>query len=239
MVEGLFDPLAAVRAIASLDQMLSQKGFRPSLSTDFRAFADLRRTLRSGESEAALFDPQASAISPNKGFWMSLVAEEDGRTAALQAFRADHAEPTLADWALGWILGIYLKRSELVVPDRVEPPVNSVAKRFSGVVVYHGELWIAPDFRRRQLMEPFSRLGVLLSYIRWHPQAIWALNSEKMVMQGKMTQMGYAHQERGFLRWRFLPGSAEQSEWLSIADRSSIEQLIGEMTFTQSRSPPG
>lgn len=238
MVEGIADPLAAIRATGLLDETLAQRGFRSTLHTDFAAFARVRRELRDGEMEAPLFDSEVSGISPAKGFWMSL-SNAEGKTVALQAFRADHAEPTLADWALGWILGIYLKRSELIVPERVDPPQNSVAKRFSGIVVYHGELWIEPAHRKLDLMEPFSRLGVLLSYLRWRPVAIWALNSQKMAMQGKMTQMGYAHQERGFLRWRFLPGSADSSEWLSIADRSSIEQLIAEMTFTPPEYRPG
>jgi len=238
MIDGLTDPLAAVRAIGFLDVDLQAKGFRPSLSTDFQAFSELRRSLRGGEPEAALFDSRVSAISPRKGFWMSL-ATTGQKTVALQAFRADHAEPSLADWALGWILGIYMKRSELIVPERVHASANSVARRYSGIVVYHGELWLDPTVRGQDLMEPFSRLGVLLSYVRWHPQAIWALNSERMALQGKMTQMGYAHQERGFLHWRFLPGSADKSEWLSIADRASIEQLIGEMVFTRSEYPPG
>lgn len=238
MVDGLSDPLAAVRAVSSLDQDLRGKGFEAILDTDFSAFATLRRQVRGGEAEGPLFDPHVSAVSPSKGFWMSLVTPAR-RTVGLQAFRADHAEPTLADWALGWILGVYLKRAELIVPERVAAPVSSVAQRYSGIVVYHGELWLDPEFRGLQLMEPFSRLGVLLAYVRWHPQAIWALNSERMAMQGKMMQMGYAHQERGFLRWRFLPGSADRSEWLSIADRASIEQLIGDMIFTESGYRPG
>jgi hypothetical protein len=238
MVEGIADPLAAVRAVCSLDVELGGLGYRAALQTDFAAFSALRRKLRNGEAEAALFDVHASAITPKKGFWMSL-ANAEGRIVALQAFRADHAEPSLADWALGWILGVYLKRSELIVPERIEPPANSVAKRFSGTVVYHGELWLEREFRGQNLMEPFARLGVLLSYIRWQPVAIWALNSEDMALQGKMTRMGYAHQERGFLRWSFLPGSADSSEWLSIADRSAVEQLIEEMVLTRPECRPG
>lgn len=238
MVEGLADPLGAVRAIAALDQDLKERGVTASFSTDFAKFSALRSKLRGGEPVAALFDPEASALTSDKGFWMAL-ATPDGRTLALQAFRADVAEPSLADWALGWVLGIYLKRSELIIPEHVAPPANSVAKRISGVVVYHGELWIEPSFRQKSLMEPFSRMGVLLSYLRWRPSAVWALNSELMALKGQMTRMGYGYMERGFMRWRFMPGSAEASEWLSIADRESLEQLIGEMVLTRSGCRPG
>lgn len=237
-MEGLGDPLGAVRAIAALDQDLEGRGLTVSLSTDFAAFTALRPKLRDGEPVAALFDPAASALTSDKGLWMSLTGR-DGRILALQAFRADFAEPSLADWALGWVLGIYLKRSELIIPELVAAPANSVARRIRGVVVYHGELWIDPGYRQQSLMEPFSRMGVLLSFLRWRPAAVWALNSEKMALKGQMTRMGYAHMERGFMRWRFMPESADASEWLSIADPESLEQLIGEMVFTRSGCPRG
>lgn len=238
MVEGLADPLGAVRAIAALDRELAGHGFTVSLSTDFAAFTAVRSRLRGGAPVAPLFDPAASALPSGKGFWMKL-AGPGGCTRGLQAFRADFAEPSLADWALGWMIGIYLKRSELIIPAAVAQVDSSVAKRISGVVVYHGELWIEPTCRRQSLMEPFSRMGVLLSYLRWRPAAVWALSSEAMALKGQMTRMGYGYMERGFMRWRFLPENADASEWLSIADRTSLEQLIGEMVLTRSGCPQG
>lgn len=238
MVEGLADPLGAVRVIAALDWELAGRGFTVSLSTDFAAFTAVRSKLREGASVAPMFDPAASALPSDKGFWMKL-AGPDGCTRALQAFRADFAEPSLAEWALGWMLGIYLKRSELIIPAQVAQVDNSIAKRIRGVVVYHGELWIEPTCRHHSLMEPFSRMGVLLSYLRWRPAAIWALSSEAMALKGHMTRMGYGYMERGFLRWRFVPENADASEWLSIADRESLEQLIGEMALTQSECRQG
>ena len=171
MSHGLVDPLAAARAIAAVDGTLIKRGFTASLDTDFTAFSTVRRKLRAGKPEAAVFDPHASAITPKKAFWMSL-SDGRGEVVALQAFRADHAEPSLADWALGWMMGIYLKRSELVVPQRIDPPANSVAYKLKGTVVYHGELWLNREVRGDQVLEPFARLGMLLSYIRWRPKAI-------------------------------------------------------------------
>ena len=230
MASGLVDPLAAARAIATLDGTLAKRGFTASLDTNFETFSALRRTLRNGEAEAALFDHHASAITANKAFWMSL-ADRDGRVVALQAFRADHAEPNLADWALGWVLGIYLKRSELIIPQCIEPPPNSVARKLRGTMAYHGELWLDPSVRGDQVLDPFARLGMLSAYIRWRPKAIWALTNGKMARYANMPHWGYAHQERGFMRWQFLPDGAGESEWLSVADRASLERLIRELVI--------
>jgi hypothetical protein len=233
MVAGLVDPLAAARAIAAVDNTLMKRGFTASLDTCFTTFSAIRRKLRSGEPESAVFDPQASCITPKKAFWMSLT-DAQGQVVALQAFRADHADPTLADWALGWMIGVYLKRSELVVPQRIAPPPNSIAHTLSGTVVYHGELWLNREVRGDHILEPFARLGMLSSYIRWRPKAIWALTNGKMAYYANMPRWGYAHQERGFMSWQFQPDGACVSEWLSVADRPSLERLIREVVLRRS-----
>jgi hypothetical protein len=230
MAHGLADPLAAARAIAAVDATLSKRGYTASLETDFAAFSIVRRKLRSGKPESAVFDPQASAITPKKAFWMSLT-NCHGDCVALQAFRADHAEPSLADWALGWMMGVYLKRSELVIPRKIDPPADSIAHKISGTVVYHGELWLNHEVRGDQVLEPFARLGMLLSYIRWRPKAIWALTNGKMAYYANMPRWGYAHQERGFMSWQFEPDGACLSEWLSVADRPALERLIREVAI--------
>ena len=230
MSHGLVDPLAAARAIAAVDATLMKRGYTASLDTDFATFSAVRRKARSGKQESAVFDPLASAITPKKAFWMSLT-DGQGETVALQAFRADHAEPSLADWALGWMVGVYLKRSELVVPQRIKPPPDSVAHKLKGTVVYHGELWLRHEIRGDQILEPFARLGMLLSYIRWRPKAIWALTDSKMAYYANMPRWGYAHQERGFLSWQYEPDGACMSEWLSVADRPSLERLIRELVI--------
>jgi hypothetical protein len=233
MSHGLGDPLAAARAIAIVDSTLMKRGFTASLDTDFSAFSSLRRKLRSGEAVSPVFDPQVSAITSKKAFWMSLT-DTNGEVVALQAFRADHAEPTLADWALGWMIGVYLKRSELIVPQVIEPPSDSIAHKLSGTVVYHGELWLKREVRGEQILEPFARLGMLSSYIRWRPKAIWALSSGKVAYYANTSRWGYAYQERGFMRWQFQPEGACQSEWLSVADRDSLERLIRDVVIRRS-----
>jgi hypothetical protein len=89
------------------------------------------------------------------------------------------------------------------------------------------------------LVKWLARLGMLLSYIRWRPKAIWALSNSKMAYYANMPRWGYAYQERGFLRWQFQPGGASESEWLSVADRASLERLIREVVVRRPEYRPG
>ncbi len=217
------NPLMLARAICRLEREMGEMGFTPRVETDFDAFSRLRRKVRGGP-EAPLFDPAATSLPAERAFWMA-AEDEEGGTCALQAFRLDHATPDLGEWALGWVLGIYLKRNELIIPADVRPPENSVSRHIGGKVVYHGELWVDRKVRARRLVEVFSRLGMLLALIRWHPAAIWALIGNSMATRGHMIRMGYAHMEPGFMRWRFLPEAADSSEWLGLVEAENLERL--------------
>jgi hypothetical protein len=87
-----------------VDGTLMKRGFTARFETDFGAFSALRRKLRSASRNRPVFDPQATAITAQEGV-LDVVDRCAGEVVALQAFRADHAEPTLADWALGWMIG--------------------------------------------------------------------------------------------------------------------------------------
>ncbi len=234
-IRHIADPLVVARACARLEAEMSAAGYSVDIDGDFEAFREKRRQIRGGR-EAPLFDPAVTALSPERAFWMA-VNDAQGRLCGLQAFRLDHADPTLGDWALGWVLGIYLKRNELVIPEAVRPPETSVSHRITGPVVYHGELWIDRRVRNRRLVEWFSRLGLLLSLIKWQPVALWALIGNAMATRGHMIRMGYAHVEPGFMRWQFLPEGADANEWLGLADSFSLQHLAEEIVQEACSTP--
>ena len=100
------------------------------------------------------------------------------------------------------------------------------------MTAYQGEVWISETARGNGLLEKFSRLGIIISYIKWQPAAVWALTSESMAKHGMALRMGYPHSERGFLKWQFLPDGADATEWISIADKNAIERLVDELELT-------
>jgi len=228
---SLADPLVAVRVAADLIGKIRSIGLEIETSEDFHRFVDARCKLRDGSAASPLFDPAATSLDNGRGLWM-LARDANGEHSALQAFRADMVETNLAEWALGWVIGIYLKRGELVVPAHNHPPNGSIANKVAGVCVYHGELWIARSVKEKSFVEWFSRLGLILSFLKWQPAAIWALIGSSMATRGHMTRMGYAHMERGFMRWEFLPDGADTNEWLGLSDRSCVEHMINEMAAT-------
>lgn len=227
--ESLTDPLNAALVISRLVEAGAKLGYDFQVSSDFAEMGKAREDLRhSGISP--MFDPAASRSLNDHGFWMS-ARDATGALVGLQAFRCDEAEPNLAEWVLGWMMGLYAKRREMIIPRAVQPPDHSLSHLIRGPVVYHGELYI--DKHSKGCFEIFPRLGMLLALVKWQPEAIWALTGNAMATRGHMVRMGYGQLEPSFLTWDWEPEGADRSEWLGIADRRHLEFLIAEISAGQ------
>lgn len=231
---GLADPLRTVTAIANLIEDGRGLGLDFRISTDFSELVRERQRLR-GTDVSPMFDPQACRSLSERGFWMA-VNDRDGKTVGLQAFRLDDADPNLAEWVLGWMMGLYAKRREMIVPRAVMPPEHSLSHLIRGRIVYHGELWI--DKHAKGCFPVFPRLGMMLAMVKWQPEAIWALTGQSMATRGHMVRMGYGHLEQSFLTWEWEPDGAEQAEWVGIALRRHLEFSIAEMATTEAKYQP-
>jgi hypothetical protein len=228
---GLSDPLQIVQAIAQLVQSGRDQGYEFITSSDFTEFGAWRRKLRASQP-SPMFDVTLDRSLEKNSFWMGGFVSS-GECISLQAFRLDEATPNLASWVIGWMMGLYARRQELIVPKRPTPPQHSLTTSISGPVAYHGELWI--ERHHRKCFELFSRVGLLLALIKWQPSAIWALIGEAMATRGHMVRMGYGHLEPSFLTWEWCPEGAEPREWVGIAERRHLEFSVAELAATAAK----
>jgi hypothetical protein len=228
---GLADPLGTVKAISSLIEAGHRIGLEFSLSTDFAELGKMRQRIRQS-NVSPMFDSEADRNIGEHGFWMNAVNDKN-EVVALQAFRLDEAEPNLADWALGWMMGLYARRRELIVPRQPKPPEHSRTSLIKGKLAYHGEFWV--EKHCKGCFNIFPRLGLLLALVKWQPEAIWALTGESMATRGHMIRAGYGHIEQSFLTWEWEPEGAEPNEWIAIAERRHLEFSVAQMTSTKAK----
>jgi hypothetical protein len=232
MLNGLANPLAAARVVNALFEQARNMGIRLVLSNDFQSFADLRRRVRN-EEVSPFFDPSITDLTNGKAFWTAGY-DADDRVVSTQAFRIDMVDSCLADWAIGFVVGIYMKRGEVIVPSKIRPPKNSITERVKGRLVYHGEFWISKDVRQRQAVETIPLWGMILAMLKWNPDAIWGIVEDTMATRGFVTRIGYSHIERGFFEWEWLPQGAAAKEWIALSERSDLEYTIEERASTLS-----
>jgi hypothetical protein len=231
---GLIDPLGVARVITHLQDELREMGFEIRVDDDLVKFNALKLELR-GERAHPYHDPEICGLTPERGFWMSLVGDR-GKVVGIQAFRLDCVTTSLADWAPAYTIGLYMRRQEIMIPMHAMPPRNSIAERIRGRLAYHGELWIDSEQRNRRLSLWFGRIGLLLCLLKWQPDAVWALAAQSMALNGGMLRLGYSHLERGFFRWQWVSEGIEPVEWIAIAEKAGLEQLANEILTTPQQS---
>jgi hypothetical protein len=224
---GLEDPLNTAKVCTSLVAEIEQMGYSITVSSDFEKMA-VDKAVARDEPLTPYFDPEVCYPTPERFFWMK-VTNKAGATSALQAYRYDLVDTSLAEWGPSFRIGIYMLRKEVLVPWHTAPPKNSIAHRIHGKLVYHGEFWIAPHVRNRLLLEKFSRLGMVLCHVKWNPDAIWGVCNKRMAEHGNPSRMGYPYMEKGFFRWQWTSEDDYYVEWLNVLERQSLEQMISEM----------
>lgn len=223
---GLRNPLAAVEVVNQLISVCEQFGTRLRFSNDLETFYSVRREVRHGPP-SPMFDFNITGLK-GKSFWICLLNSDDV-VVGLQACRLDMVDTSLAEWAVGWMSGLYMKRDQLMVPAQLEPHPDSRSFNVKGKIVYHGELWIANSARRQPgLADAFCFMGMVLSHMKWQPDAIWALMSNTMAMRGMATRFGYLRQERSFLNWKISPEDVPHNEWVLLVEKTDMEHLLEE-----------
>jgi hypothetical protein len=223
---SLRNPLGVARLINDLETSLNDACLVVTSGSDMAEFAQLKKSAR-GFEPAPMHDHTVCDFSGDRGFWMSLTTTS-GAIVGLQAYRCDQVDISLSEWCSNYMIGVYMRRNELMVPSHMRPPKGSIADRLSGKLVYHGELWVEKELKNRKVIEHFSKLGSLLVLLRWNPDAIWALTGFHMATRGYASRMGYPYIERGFLRWAWHSDNVDQVEYLAVAERDYLQQLVEE-----------
>lgn len=233
---GLTQPLNAARAAIILENELKALKLQSHVSSDMAAFDEVKRRVR-GNAVAPMHHYATGVFNRERAFWMYLT-DEAGEVVGLQAFRYDEVDTHLADWCVNYMIGVYMRQQELMVPSFPKPPEGSVSERLTGKLVYHGEIWISKHIKNRKVFEQFVRLGLIVAVIKWRPDAIWGLASAQMAGHGHFTRVGYSILERGFLRWQWASDGIDPVEYLVAAELPSLESMIEEMLATEVEYQP-
>ena len=235
MRQGLGNTLDIVRLCNRLEASLNDAGLTVFLSSDMAAFSNTKLRVR-GFAPAPMHDYTVCDFGLERGCWMSLTSST-GMIVGLQAYRFDVVDVNLVEWCTNYMIGVYMRRQELMVPSHPHPPQGSIAETLRGRLAYHGELWLDKSIKARQTIDVFSKLGSLLILLKWQPDAIWALTSAHMATRGYASRMGYPYIERGFLRWLWASEGIDEVEYLAVASRHYLEQLVDEEYTSQMARP--
>jgi hypothetical protein len=221
---GVSNPLAVARAAATLELELQSFGLTVDVNSDMVAFNEAKKLSR-GFEVAPMHHHEVGVFANERAHWVSL-KDGKGKIVGLQAFRCDEIDTNLADWCVTYMIGAYMRRQELLVPSHAKPARGSISERLSGKLAYHGELWIDKAHRNRDVIEHFVRIALILTYIKWQPDAIWALAGARIVERGHLSRSGYNALEPGFLRWQLVSDGIDPFEYLYVVEKNALESMV-------------
>ncbi|MDE2384189.1 MAG: hypothetical protein KGO53_06180 [Alphaproteobacteria bacterium] len=228
---GLKNPLGICKTVLRLEGALNDGGLAVVVSNDMAEYAAVKRAARNIEP-GPMHDYRVCDFSKERAFWMAL-KNCDNKVVGLQAYRFDNIDVSLAEWCGNYMIGVYMRRDELMVPSHIKPPAGSISERLRGKLVYHGEVWMDKSIKSKDAVADFSVMGALLAMLKWDFDAMWALTSQSIASRGYPGRMGYPFIERGFLRWLWHSDGVEPVEYLTVAERLHIEQFVDEPVTNQ------
>jgi hypothetical protein len=189
-------------------------------SDNMKHYAEITHDLRDRKT-SPIFDYNINQFG-NDVFWQRLI-NSDGLTVGLQAFRHIDVQPNLAEWCPNWMSKIYAKGGVALTPSE-QKQEQPTALRISGWTAFHGDFWIAREYRGAEgLAGAFGAFGLATVFLRrWEVNVCWALLYKRLVFSGAFTPMGYMEFEPNFLNWLLHPEDVSSSEYLVVAEREKF-----------------
>ncbi|MEP1698833.1 MAG: hypothetical protein ABJJ69_20075 [Paracoccaceae bacterium] len=213
----------AAAFIATSRSILRDHGLEVRIGSDFQEYKEIIAEHRPMQVLGYPFDPAHQTLSEDKAFWLT-GWNSDGQLIHTQAAKAVdlHGRP---------LSGFLLKNFRMFPPPFKD--IDLKRSRFratpgshliDGHVVYHGEVWMAPEqgtYRGSGLSTVLARTGLLEVIRRWDPDWVYGFMLRAVAFKGFAERMGYMHNEPGALLW-YREGNDDPAEafltYLSRAD---------------------
>ena len=230
-------PQDAAPFIATSRQILRSYGIEVTIGSDFDEYAAIIEQERSFQGLGLPFDPTAFPLPSEESFWL-IGRNSEGALIHTQAAKRVHMSgKNLAGYMLKSfrdfpppLPGVDLERSRF----RATPGSHHIF----GHVVYHGEVWMAPEeghYRGTGLSTVLARTGLLEIMRRWNPDFIFGLMARQVAFKGFAERMGYFHNEPGVVNWE-VEGFDKPLEgfltWLSEEDAKFLLDIPVENLVT-------
>lgn len=216
------------RFTATSQDILDRFGIKLTLGHDFDEYRVLMQEGRDGHILGAPFDPALHTLNEQTGIWV-IGRDSNGVIMHTQALRLLNLE--------GRSLGSYLLRRFRDFPPsgldidmaRSRYKAGPGAKRITGQVVYHGEVWMGGtpgQFRGTGISSILGRFAFLTALRKWSPDYVFGFMPKTVAHKGFVTRQGYMHAEPFALRW-YIKGNPDPLDgYLAYMSREDMQFVL-------------
>lgn len=211
--------------LASIIRMAIGLGVFVRVGTDLEEFRSICHKTPSKSAVGPAFDTSEVDILPSDAMWITghLANGEIVHTQAMkvinlgQSTLQQHFREHLSDFRIGGF--------QIDVPNtpwRLTPEASEI----SGLITYHGELWLkgGPDgIRGGCLATILSRLMLIMGLLRWSPDYLIGIQAALTSCRGLAAREGYMRTEQRVVEWNRGPSLDPIEGWLVWMTKKEAE----------------
>ena len=217
---------SSIQYIATIQNRVQSLGINLEVVSDFEELLDITRTSSEIPPLYPMFDPSASFVSPENGFWIK-GTNANGEIVHTQALRLlDLGAGSLADHMRLHRLK-YIVQGDTTEPDHGLLSASPAANKITGSVAYHGQIWLrgGPNgCRGMGLSALLPRFAMALCLMEWPVEYVFGFMDPRLACKGLQAQYGYAHIEPE--NWLTPDGANAREYWLAWTAREDIAHLM-------------
>ncbi|WP_322884537.1 hypothetical protein U8C35_29190 (plasmid) [Sinorhizobium medicae] len=226
--------LEVSKYIYAADELARRSGLHLTMGDDFEEYVGITSRLPGKPATTPNFRPDCSDLSLENAFWI-IGRDREGRVAHVQAMRLDDLSDTNIAEHLESLRACFTDPNVKAGPGSSCISSAPTARRITGLVAYHGDIWLREDFRGRGLATLIGRIAFGLAWAKWSPDFIYALVARWNIEKGIVDRYGYLHREPHGSVLRLPAHRIDDDDWLVWLTRDELLRTLSRSSASPAR----
>ncbi|WFU14537.1 hypothetical protein [Bradyrhizobium sp. CB3481] len=207
------NPLQVSRFLQVYDDAACQKGIKFSIGFDFREYVSMTEATPTKGRTYPNFRPDRSPIELGEGYWI-IGVDKNGEVAVTDAARLYDLSCSNFAEHLQSLKAFYCNPAMHAHPEDRCTCTAPSAKKITGKVAYHGDLWIRRDLRGQGLAKITAGIAHGVSFAMWAPDFLCSLVGRFSLDKGLVAQYEMLHHEPGGSILQLVEENIVDDDWL-------------------------
>ncbi|MET4222183.1 hypothetical protein ABIB00_007419 [Bradyrhizobium sp. LB14.3] len=216
------DLLKAAHFLRMYGDAAAEKGIRLSMGFDFDQYVSIARATPTKGPTQPVFRPDRSPINLYEGYWI-IGCDENNEVVYLEAARLFNLQHSNLGDHFESLKAFYGKPEKHAHPQDSCICTAPSAKKITGKVAYHGDLWVRSDFRGQGILKSVGGLGGGISLAMWNPDFLCWLGPRWTLEKGVYNP---PHRESGGAILQLVEENIAEHNWLMWMTREELRRVV-------------
>lgn len=211
--------------IAQTAYIAKENGVSVRTGTCFAEYADLVSIHLPEQPVGRPFDHRLNNFQTDSGFWI-VGWNETGKLVHKQAVRIVDLSGLTFSQYMGKRYTDFLPHGFNLDMDNSYYNPGPAARKISGTICYHGDLWLSSDYRGTGVVNVLARFALASALLRWLPDFVVGFMTRSLAFRGLSEREGYMHSEPGCMYLRELQDDAVMEGFMVWMACEDIRHLL-------------